>query len=103
MHDNVNKSLICPCSLGNIELASLYGFIVRDLDLRRTPRKAWSWDAVRDCYNYADLLAWVLIGHPLYPILDHLKNVSGGPQEKHDFYQSMMPGMEADDRKLGYK
>lgn len=106
--------LACPCRYGNIDIVMLLAFVCRQFGTKKrdyfrhdTTRKL-HWNYTRDIPTAYDRFQKQLLwGHELYPLLEFLKNApfrfsSGDPDLKTEFYQSMKPGMEDDDDKMGY-
>ncbi|KAI9715134.1 MAG: hypothetical protein M1812_006113 [Candelaria pacifica] len=90
----------CPCDTGNLDISAILAYITRQLGCGGQPR---AWKDNRPNYNYGNLLRGCFDGHRLYPILWHWKQAPGGRGPVADeFYSSLRPGMEMDERKMGY-
>lgn len=97
-------NMSCPCRLGNIDIAALLNHFCRLHGFYGQAIFKRDWTSHRNRFNYGDLINCTLIPHRLLPLFFHLKDVAGRTEEaKNKFYQSLGgPGLEVDDKALGY-
>ncbi|KAK4500031.1 hypothetical protein PRZ48_008217 [Zasmidium cellare] len=103
IHDpSINElNMSCPCQLNNVDIAALLSHFAR---LHGFPRGMKAWTKTESQFNYGGLISTTLGDHRLLPLLQHLKDAAGSePRDQAAFYQRLgRPGMEADDRAMGY-
>ncbi len=96
----------CPCYVGNLDISAVLANIATQLGMSGLiePR---AWKENRYGYNYGHLLEGCFGGHRLFEILEYWKvapdpSGRGGESARGRFYRSLIPGMELDERKMGY-